>query len=31
MTRFTLVRDCWYACEFIGDEFVEIPDSDRRK
>jgi hypothetical protein len=21
MTRFTLVRDRWYACEFIGDEF----------
>ena len=23
MTRFTLVRDRWYACEFIGDEFQE--------
>lgn len=21
MTRFTLSRDRWYACEFIGDEF----------
>jgi hypothetical protein len=25
MDRFTLLRDCWYACEFIGDEF----ESDR--
>ena len=29
MTRFTLVHDCWYACEFIGDEFDDAHGEDR--